>query len=529
MMTKASSVFTNIFKTAILSPFFFALQPIMQLAAINAGELTYKDLLRPSLVAVLIALVSLGISFLLLRNTIKAGLLTTLFMLFFYTFGDLSSLLHEKVNLGFFRIDMLILAGMFGALLFWSLHLHRKITNPTNINLYFNVVGFFMLFTTLIQWGNALLAEGNIPFTGNQTQKTAVIETANDLPDIYYIILDGYGREDILNKFYDFDNSEFITELEKMGFYVAKESNSNYIQTLLSVSSTFNMNYIPELDINGRKIKNRQDLIELVQHSQVRQILAQRGYQMISFENGYKATVPDAEIFYNDAVTGFLHPITGFESIILDHTILRILYYKKEIRDFVVEMPYRTHQEQILSTFDHLKTIPNLDGHYFVYAHIIAPHPPFIFDENGNFLLHREAFSLFDANYYIKTHSQKNYIVGYSNQVQYINRLVLESIQEVLLQSETPPIIIIQGDHGPGAYLHWGSLEKTIPEERFGILNAYYFPDQNYDFLSPSISPVNSFGVLFNTFFEGEYQLAPDKHFYSKWMSPLEFTEVSLE
>jgi len=140
---------------------------------------------------------------------------------------------------------------------------------------------------------------------------------------------------------------------------------------------------------------------------------------------------------------------------------------------------------------------------------------------------HAEPFTLHDANYYMRDHSQKNYIAGYRRQIQYVNALVLETVDAILTQSTTPPIIILQGDHGPGAYLHWGSLEKTLPAERFGILNAYYFPDQDYALLYPSISPVNSFRVLSTQFLDTEFALLPDRHYYSSWSFPFDFTEVT--
>jgi hypothetical protein len=174
-----------------------------------------------------------------------------------------------------------------------------------------------------------------------------------------------------------------------------------------------------------------------------------------------------------------------------------------------------------------LQEAPVLEGDYFVYAHIIAPHPPFVFDERGTVISHAEPFTLHDANYYMREHSQKNYIAGYRKQIQYVNALVLETVDAILAHSTTPPIIIIQGDHGPGAHLHWGSLEQTIPAERFSILNAYYFPDQDYTRLYPSISPVNSFRVLFDQFFGANYALLPDRHYYSSWSFPFDFVEVT--
>lgn len=521
---KKKSFWVHFLEKGLFAPFFFSIQPIIQLYSINAEELAYQDVIRPVLVSLIIGAISLGIAFWVMRDSVQASLVASLFLLFFYSFGDLSDILQENLTMGFVRLNFSILAIMFIMIALWAFYVHKQGKKSKPIHLFFNLASIFLLIGVLYPLGKNLAERALGEF---KIEKTPVIKTEETLPDIYYIILDAYGREDILEEFYGLDNSEFIKELEDEGFYVAKNSNSNYIQTLLSLSSTFNMNYIQELDIKGYEIEGRQDLIELLHHSKVRSILAEKGYEMISFENGYKAAVPDAEIFYNEKKISA--PVTSFESIILEHTMVRVLYPWKKPKDFIVGMAYKTHRDMILSIFKRLQKIPELDGNYFVYAHIISPHPPFIFDENGNFISHRETFSLFDANYYIKTHSRENYISGYSKQVVYINKLVLETIREILARSETKPIIIIQGDHGPGAYLHWDSLEKTIPEERLSILNAYYFPDGNYDSLYPSISPINSFSVLLNYLFDSNYHLLPDKHYYSKWMFPLDFVEIPLQ
>ena len=66
-------------------------------------------------------------------------------------------------------------------------------------------------------------------------------------PDVYYIILDAYSRDDILDEVYDYDNSSFLNELTNLGFYVARCSQSNYAQTQLSLASALNLDYISEL------------------------------------------------------------------------------------------------------------------------------------------------------------------------------------------------------------------------------------------------------------------------------------------
>jgi hypothetical protein len=287
------------------------------------------------------------------------------------------------------------------------------------------------------------------------------------------------------------------------------------------------MEYLQNIKLDGDAPANRGDLVEILNFSDVRFALAQKGYQTVSFHNDYKASIPSANVYYDNVGDGTVQPITAFESIVIDHSMARILVHVPAFDRTLIETPYDTHRQYILSTFEGLQEIPSLDGDYFVYAHVIAPHPPFVFDEHGNIVDHDEPFTLFDANYYLRDHTQKSYINGYRRQLQYINVLVLETVQTILARSQTPPIIIIQGDHGPGSHLHWGSLEKTLPAERFGILNAYYFPDQEYASLYPSISPVNSFRVVLNQFFDGKYELVPDRHYYSTWSFPFDFIEVT--
>ncbi len=57
-------------------------------------------------------------------------------------------------------------------------------------------------------------------------------------PAIYYIILDGYARSEVMRELFDFDNTAFLERLERKGFFVARGSNANYCQTPLSRSSS---------------------------------------------------------------------------------------------------------------------------------------------------------------------------------------------------------------------------------------------------------------------------------------------------
>jgi len=517
---------TGFFERGLFAPFLLSIQPVLYLFSINIAELNFSEIIRSLLVSLFFGLILLGLAYLFLRDWRRASLVASPFIFLFFLFGDIAVWVSRVFGLGPARTNLVILVFITMLMGGWIWLVQKRIRDSASINLYFNLLAVLFFVSTGVRMSNYLFENG-LSLTSKQPVQAVVMRASESRPDIYYIILDGYGRQDILQALYEFDNSSFLNGLSSRGFYVAEESSSNYIQTMLSLSSSFNLDYLQSLKAEGTRIENRGDLVSLVQNNKVRSVLAQNGYQLISFRNEYKATIPSAEIFYDESQSGLVYPVTAFESILIDHTMARALSHVPVFSKALIEMPYDTHRRHILSTFEMLQEVPALDGNYFVYAHIIAPHPPFVFDERGEAVTHDTPFTLNDANYYIREHSQKNYIAGYRRQIQYVNMLVLETIDAILTRSTTPPMIIIQGDHGPGAYLHWGSLEHTIPAERFGILNAYYFPEQDYELLYPSISPVNSFRVLFNQFSGADYALLPDRHYYSSWSFPFDFVEVT--
>lgn len=513
------------FEKSWFAPLLLSIQPVLHLFSINVTELSFSEITRSLLLALLFGALAFGLAYLFLRDRRRASLIASLFVLFFFLFGDVAVWTARTFGLGPARSNLLVLVLIVGCMTIWVWMVQRRIRNIASINLYFNLLAVLFLINSAIQVGRNLIEHGVL--FRPQVAQAAVTESAEPPRDIYYIILDGYGRQDILQAFYEFDNSRFLNELAARGFYVAQESSSNYIQTMLSLSSSLNMDYLQSLEMEGRGIENRADLITLLENNKVRTVLAQHGYRLMSFGNEYKATISSAEIYYDEAEKGLTSPVSAFESILIDRTMARVLSHIPALNKALIEMPYDTHRRYILFAFDELQEVPAMHGNYFVYAHIIAPHPPFVFDERGDVVSHDEPFTLNDANYYTRDHSRKSYLAGYRRQIQYINTRILETIDVILAESETPPIVIIQGDHGPGAYLHWGSLENTIPAERFGILNAYYFPDQDYGRLYPSISPVNSFRVVLNQFFDQDYAILPDRHYYSSWSFPFDFIEVT--
>jgi hypothetical protein len=150
-----------------------------------------------------------------------------------------------------------------------------------------------------------------------------------------------------------------------------------------------------------------------------------------------------------------------------------------------------------------------MQGPKYVHVHLILPHPPFVFGPDGEFTNPADFWNE------KKVYPGNKFRIGYINQLQFVNTKLLEMIDTILAESETPPIIILQGDHGP-----WLQPDP----QRFFILNAYYLPDNKTE-LYPTISPVNSFRVVFNDYFGANYDMLKDTTYFSPVPKLYNFSE----
>jgi hypothetical protein len=322
----------------------------------------------------------------------------------------------------------------------------------------------------------------------------------DQLPDVYYIILDGYPRQDMLLQYHHFDNSEFIEQLEGMGFYVPSCSQSNYALTNLSLTSSLNMNYLEGLNQNISAI----NLMDSIKQSKTRQFLKGLGYDIVSFDSGIVFTeFWDADYYINEnqPVVSSFFDFTRFSEFEVLFTRTTVLLLAEESKaawlDTFFQNPRRDTYERILFEFDQLENTPSLPGPKFVFIHILAPHsPPYTINADGAFVV-----PAFDDS-------------ALGNELQFVNKRTLEAVRAIIARSKNPPIIIIQGDHG---------LDTDV---RMAILSAYYFPNGGAKVLYPTISPVNSFRLVLETYFGQNSPLLPDVSYYSHYVDMFTFRKV---
>jgi hypothetical protein len=317
-------------------------------------------------------------------------------------------------------------------------------------------------------------------------------------PDIYFIVLDGYSRQDVLKQTFEYDNGSFLDAISDRGFYIARCSQSNYSWTSPSLASTFKMGYLNEETGESRVLVNLNDRRELILHGPVRKLLERLGYTTVAFETGYKwQHWYDADVYLTPCNGGWFDQElfwNEFELMLFETSALRLISDAQFFKN-----TYANHRQRILNALDSLETIPaDIPGPKFVYAHVIAPHAPYVFGPEGEWL---------DS-------PSQNQITGYCDQVDYVSTRVLQIVDIILEQSQVQPVIIIQGDHG--ASINW-ERHGLPPEYKLAILNAYYLPGVDAEaFLYENITPVNTFRLIFDIYFNSELGLLEDLSFFDR-------------
>lgn len=338
-----------------------------------------------------------------------------------------------------------------------------------------------------------------------------------DRPDVYLLVLDAYGRSDALREVIGFDNSAFIDRLEGRGFVVANRATANYCQTALSLSSTLNLRYLD--DLAGRLSDDRIPLRRLIADNAVVRTFRSLGYRTVTFDPGFDAT----ESMASDLRLAPERTLRTFPSLVVDQTPLWLLLGSSPSRQ-----SYQRHRERILNVFDHLPVIDHPSvAPTFTIAHVVAPHPPFVFGQKGDDVSDLDLpYSLNDTRAEGPEGSEQ-YARRYRAQVSYLTKRVEETVERILATSKVEPIIIVQGDHGSGSRFEAGSDRPNHLFERMTVLNAIYLPRAHRGPIDPSISLVNTFRLVFDRCFGGKLGLLPDRNFYSSFPHPYAFIEVT--
>ena len=500
---------TSFKKSIVIHPILFAIFPIISLFFLNVN-VEPEEMVIPLSMAIIGTLVVWIVLSFLLKSRIKSGFIVSLGLVLFFSYGHIYIMLVAfQPNFSHFilLIPTLILFGL-GS--YYFVRTKNSLINATKIA---NGIAGALIVMSFIGSIEYFMTESYSPNeTENDLEKNVIqITEASKFPDVYYIILDAYAGLETLQRFTNFDNSYFLDFLTKKGFYISPESFSNYATTKASVPSTLNMKYMNYLyDEHTSQNSLKKELLENSRDNSVIKKFKSKGYTVYAIEGAAGQTKNMKNVDFRLCMRGNLS-VTEFHTMLIRTTILNSIQ-----GEFFSSYP----REKILCGFSELSNMANRnDSPKFVLAHLKIPHQPYVFGPNGEPLIAKvltleNKKESFDQDLYL-------------GQLQFVN-IKMKDVIEKLTETENPPIIIIQSDHSmrkPGLQ---DKYERAFVH--FNNFKAYYFPGEGRNIEFEKTTPVNSFRVLFNLYFDDEYELLEDRMFapnFHKFSEPPKITEVT--
>jgi hypothetical protein len=331
-------------------------------------------------------------------------------------------------------------------------------------------------------------------------------------PDVYHVIVDGFGRPDVLRDRYQLDVSDFVRSLTTRGFEVAGDGTANYVQTSLSIASMLNIAYIDRVAAENT---SRRFLYELIQASPVIEAFKSLGYEFHFVGSIYSALRSHRLA----DVCECSYPLIGeFESTVLKATPWSDIG--------LAGLDHRAHRQKIQHSFDALEALEPSPRPRLVLAHFLSPHPPFVFDANGGDTVPRRLFAIDDGNAF--RGPWEEYRDGYRQQARYIAHRLLRAVEHFERISRAQgrdAVIIVHGDHGPRYRWDVETAEGTDAAETLPVLLAIRWPGPSAPDSRPR-SLVNVYRVLFARYFGAPIEPVPDRSFVSSFQAPYRFIEI---
>ncbi len=469
----------------------------------------------PLALSLLFLIVSWLIFLIIFRDRKKASLVSSLWIIIFFSYGhfhsSFSRLFLEKSIYKFYpagphsillAINFLIL-GAFFVFIFRR----KEVLTPTKL---FNFIAIILVsynlisiipyevskFISLEKVENYVLENEEIQIAKNNNSEV--------YPNIYYFIFDRYSSQQVLSKYFNYDNSNLLKFLEQRNFYNIKDSRANYPETYLSLSSSLNMSYLNYLEkiTNNKTVPRIVLYSKLIQENSVERFLKDKGYENVFVGSSYTGTkysaVADRNYNKFESYNGILYFI--YENSLANVLVEKFLSKKFSSYAYFIDSKVANLNYRIDSiTEESFSKKP-----IFLFAHFILPHPPNILTKDCAFV-----------GFYTPPTTEDK---GYLDQLECANKTIKTLVDKISQNAQRPYVIIIQSDEGAAdKALKYKSNEKY--QIHAPIINFIYMSpkssDQKIDYakigLNDSLTPVNTFRIIFNYYFGTDFKILEDK------------------
>ncbi|MFL5750918.1 MAG: hypothetical protein ACJ767_09920 [Chloroflexota bacterium] len=512
-------------------PFIVGIWSVVLLYGRNTGELDPVDSLLPLAWALLLATVTLAAAFAALRDIRRAGLLATMLLLLFLSFGRvLDEIDSPLVTSGRLLVVWTIL-GVVAVVAAWRIR--RDLRRPTAR---LNAVALLLVGISLVPAvaGELGGARGGTTATATQAADPDASPgegegTAGPDRDIYVIVVEDIGSERTLRDVWGMTGESPFAFLDELRFERIADSHSNYGKTGHSLASMFSLDYLDDLAARmGPDSGDYGPVYDLIDDAAAARFLKDRGYEYVHIGSWWD---PTAESSIADVNLGLETP-SDFATAWLDTTMLPAItsrLAKLGIHVGVAGLePHELQYQSALVGFDALHSTLGRPGRTFVFAHVLVPHDPYVFATDGSFVTDDAAADRSREQLFL---DQSRYTMG----------RVESFVREALAgPDESDPIVVVTTDEGPNPLAYeqdddafdWQAASDADLREKFEIELGLYLPGVQAATAGGGphdrMSLVNVFRALFDAYFGMSYGQLPDRSYvYRDKAHPYDITEVT--
>jgi hypothetical protein len=492
-----------------IHPFLFGLFFIISLYFNNVRILPISDIILP--LSIVIGVIGIfWIMFkIFLKNRHNSMFILSLFAIVFFSYGHVY-LASDGLTIGGIDVDRhrYLLPPFLAILVIGTVLLIKSNTHHKNAVVITNTISLSLVVIVVVNIGIFNLDNN---FELNPQSNIDDNASANNvsLPNIYYIIFDAYPGYHSLN-LSNYSNGEMYDYFEDNGFYTSENSFSNYRRTHLSIPSALNMDYVHSLANIKNGEYDQHNFHLMGNENKVMSFLKSNGYNIVSFDSGWSFT---RDMKYADL------QLCG-DNQFLDSEFIIMLAKTSMLNPVYVKIFENNKVDMKLCTFKELPHVGSqVQEPYFVFAHVLMPHSPYLFGPNGEILSSNLAMDL----------DSSKHQPAFLDQVTFVNKNLMD-ITDQLIDRQNPPVIIIQSDHGSAFLMedtdsNWNNPDDKMLLERLNNINFIYLPSASSEMIIPDHTPVNTFRIIFNYYFGTDYELLEDKSYI---FNGKEFKDVTM-
>jgi hypothetical protein len=314
-------------------------------------------------------------------------------------------------------------------------------------------------------------------------------------PNMYAILLDGYpGAIAAQSLDPSWDRDRFPVALRSRGFQVVDGSRSNYVRTALTLASMFSMRHLTPAD-EARPSALRW----MVDGGEALRKLHAGGYEITSVSSGFAPV--DIHVADRRYVPSQLDE--------LEVSLLRSTNAGTLVTRLFPDLPSAQQRTRVEAIFTAIEAEAERAGPArFVFAHVPAPHGPFVFHEDGS--PRTEGLPTFygDAPRLRGTTRQET-IERCLEQATYIGDRAIAAIDRIV-EADPEAVVVVFSDHGPGIDYEVSDPFGSGMNERTSNIMAVRSVDGAVT-LADDATPINLLPAVFNAYLGESIARLPDE------------------